>query len=390
MRHIADRIWSLLLILLFVAAGCLGASDGTVYAAEGKSSFQVDFIDVGQGDASLVQCDGHYMLIDGGGSKKSSLIYSYLKQRKIDHLDAIVATHSDADHVGGLSGALNYAKADAAYCSVTDHDSKEFQSFKKYLGAQGRSITVPKAGDSFMLGGAKVSVLGPVRSAADANNNSIILRVTYGKTSFLFAGDAEGEEETDLVESGTALASTVLKVAHHGSKYSTGYRFLRETSPAYAVISVGKDNPYGHPTEEVLSRLRDAGVRTYRTDLQGHIVCVSDGKTVSFTPQKNKDADTLAGAGSGQNNTTQTDDGLIQFEILPQAGTDQSMDRSLPGNVGQPAGQQTYILNTKSHKFHYPDCGSVAKMAEKNKEVYTGSREDLIAQGYDPCMNCNP
>lgn len=141
-----------------------GFSAGTEAYATGtdKSSFQIDFIDVGQGDSELVQCDGHYMLVDGGDSKKSSLIYSYLKSRSISYLDMMVATHADVDHIGGLSGALNYANVGVAYCPVTDHDTKTFRSFVKYLGNQGKTITVPKAGDRFMLGSATVTVIGDI------------------------------------------------------------------------------------------------------------------------------------------------------------------------------------------------------------------------------------
>ena len=290
------KILSALICLSLVAAVCF--SYGKVIAdAAGKTSFQVDFIDVGQGDASLIQCDGHYMLIDGGTAKQSGKIYSYLKNRSISYLDYIVATHPDADHVGGLSGALNYAKVGVAFSPVTTHDSKSFSSLLKYLTKQGKGITVPKAGDVFALGSAEITVLGPVTMSEGDNNNSIVLRIQYGAVSFLFTGDAEQEEETEILDSGVPLQSTVLKVAHHGSRKSTSYRFLREAAPEYAVISVGADNPYGHPTEDTLSRLRDADVTVYRTDLLGDIVCTSDGKQVAFSTQKDANTDTLAGAG---------------------------------------------------------------------------------------------
>jgi len=125
------------------------------------STFEVHFIDVGQGDCSLVLCDGHAMLIDGGESSESSKVYAYLKAHGIDHLDYMVATHAHSDHIGGLSGALNYASVDVAFCPVTQYDTKTFASMVKYLGNQGVSITVPSAGDSFMLGSASVQILGP-------------------------------------------------------------------------------------------------------------------------------------------------------------------------------------------------------------------------------------
>src|SRR5690554_877203 len=260
------------------------------------SKFEVHFIDVGQGDASLVLCDGESMLIDGGTSKSSSLIYTYLKNHGIDHLNYIVSTHPHEDHVGGLAGALNYATVGKAFSPVTTYDSRAFNSFVKYLNEQNVSITVPKPGNEFKLGSAAVKILGPVSTDSNANNNSIVLKITYGDTSFLFTGDAEREEEQDILAKGYDLNSTVLKVGHHGADTSTTYPFLREIMPGYAVISVGSSNSYGHPTENTLSRLRDADAKVLRTDMQGDIIFTSDGQNVTYTVQRNADADTLGSA----------------------------------------------------------------------------------------------
>lgn len=341
-----------------------------------NSTFEIHFIDVGQADSALVLCDGEAMLIDGGNAEDSNLIYSYLKKLSQDHLDYIVCTHGHEDHVGGLAGALNYASVDHALCSVTSYDSKAFGNFTKYLDKQGVSIEVPSAGDTFRLGSAQVQVLGPINSSNEPNNMSIVLRIVYGETSFLFTGDAEREEEQDILDAGYSLDSTVLKVGHHGSANSTTYPFLREVMPEYAVISVGKDNSYGHPTEEALSRLRDADVTVYRTDMQGDIICTSDGKVVSFSVERNADADTLASIGP---NSTQQ--GTSPATPPPQ--DDEQQDTPAP------AGAQ-YVLNTNTHKFHYPSCSSVKQMSEKNKSYYTGTRDEVIDMGYEPCQRCNP
>ncbi|MCR5685704.1 MAG: MBL fold metallo-hydrolase [Lachnospiraceae bacterium] len=334
-----------------------------------------------------MQCDGHYMLIDGGNAKKSNLIYSFLKNRSIQYIDVMVATHADADHIGGLSGALNYATVGTAYCSVTEGDTKTFNNFKKYLSSQGKTITVPGPGDSFSLGSATVTVLGPINKDSNDNNNSIVLRIVYGNTSFLFTGDAQQEEESSIIASGRTLKSTVLKVAHHGSDSSTGYQFLREVIPEYAVISVGADNSYGHPTENVLSRLRDAGANVFRTDMQGDITCVSDGNAVYFSTSKNFDANTLADAGAGQKSS---DTEILYFDSSFTPSPDAS-DRSNISSVQAPAAEaQTYILNTNTNRFHYPGCKSVNSMKEKNKQIFTGTRDGVIAMGYNPCGNCNP
>ena len=322
------------------------------------STFEVHFIDVGQGDAALVLCDGEAMLIDGGEASESSKIYSYLKTNGIDYLDYIVATHAHSDHIGGLSGALNYAKVGTALCPVTSYDSKTFDSFVKYLDKQGVSITVPSSGDTFMLGSASVQILGPQKEYDDPNDTSIVMKIVYGEASFLFTGDAERTAEADILDAGYDLSSTVLKVGHHGSDTSTSYPFLREIMPEYAVIQVGEDNSYGHPTEDTLSRLRDADVKVYRNDLQGTIICVSDGNSVSFTTEKNE---------SAQTNPT------VVAPVVPD-------DEDHEG-VGE------YIGNKNSKKFHLPTCKNLP--AEKNR-VYLSSRDEAIQNGFDPCGNCNP
>lgn len=251
------------------------------------SSFVIHFIDVGQADAALVLCDGMSMLIDGGNADDSNLIYNYLRKQGITHLNYIVSTHAHEDHVGGLSGALTAATVGKVYSPVTSFSTKAFKNFVKKVEAQGKKLTVPTPGETFSLGSATVTILGPVKSDyEDVNDTSIVLRIVFGETSFLFTGDMEREAENDLILSGAVLQSTVLKVGHHGSRSSTSYVFLRQVAPKYAVIPVGKDNSYGHPTEEVLSRLRDAEVEVLRTDMQGDILCVSDGKKVTFTTAK--------------------------------------------------------------------------------------------------------
>ena len=321
-----------------------------------NSTFEIHFIDVGQGDCSLVLCDGNAMLIDGGESSESSKVYAYLKAHGIDHLDYMVATHAHSDHIGGLSGALNYASVGSAFCPVTEYDSKTFSSLVKYLGNQNVSITVPSAGDTFALGSAQVQILGPQRNYDDPNDTSIVLKITYGETSFLFTGDAERTAEADILDAGYDLSATVLKVGHHGSDTSTSYPFLREIMPEYAVIQVGKDNSYGHPTEDTLSRLRDADAKVYRNDLQGTIICTSDGESVAFSTEKNE---------SAQTNPT----------VVVTPGTDE------PDDVGE------YIGNKNSKKFHLPTCKNLP--AEKNR-VYLSSRQEAIDGGYDPCGNCDP
>lgn len=361
-KQIGKWLQQLILIILCLTLTIGSTSFSARAAADGSGKLEVYFVDVGQADAALVLCDGQSMLIDGGNVGDSSKMYSFLKQHGITQLDYVIGTHAHEDHIGGLAGALNSAGAKIVYCPVTSYDSEAFQNFRKAVEKQGISITVPETGDTFALGGAVCRILA-VNTGSDTNNTSIVLRITYGDTSFLFTGDAERETEQAILDGGGEIQSTVLKVAHHGSETSTGYLWLREVMPQYAVISVGKDNSYGHPTDEVLSRLKDAEVTTFRTDLQGDISCVSDGKTVTFTVSRNRDIDVFASVGASQ--------------------------ITEPTEKPEPAGQ-TYVLNTNTKKFHDPSCPSVDQMNDKNKAYYTGSREEVIAMGYLPCGNCHP
>lgn len=335
-----------------------------------EHSFAIHYIDVGQGDAALVVCDDKTMLIDGGKPSASSIIYTYLKNLNIDYLDYIVASHADDDHIGGLSAPLAKMKVGNVLAPETEADTRSYESLKNKTAEQGLTITHPKPGESLDFGSSKIEFYGPItESESDRNNGSIVMKIIYGDTSFLFTGDAEREEEQEILNAGYDLSATVLKVGHHGSKNSTTYPFLREIMPQYAVISVG-DNSYGHPTEDTLSRLRDADVKVYRTDMQGDIIATSDGKTVTITTKKNADAETNPTVAEKSNAYYQTEE--------------QNTDTDKTEKVCE------YIGNRNTKKFHYPECSSVGQMKEKNKVYLNCTRDEAIADGYESCKRCNP
>ena len=219
------------------------------------SGLEVHFLDIGQGDSALLFCGDETLLIDGGKVKNNQKLIARLKELEVDHLDAVICSHPDEDHCGGLAAVLAKYPAEHVYSSVTEYTTKVFSNVVKYADEQGHPVEVPQTGDSWTLGSASVQVIGPVQTYSDPNNGSLVLRVDYGGTSFLFTGDMEQNAEADLMASGANVQADVLKVGHHGSPTSSSEAFLEAVAPSIAVISVGEDNDYGHPSADVLARL---------------------------------------------------------------------------------------------------------------------------------------
>lgn len=259
------------------------------------SQFQVHYIDVGQADCMLIVCNGEYLLIDGGNDADGELVVSYLTNLGVMELNLVVATHAHEDHLGGLDKIVDAFIVEEVWYPEYRHGSVNEDMFLEAVERQGVVPYQPEPGTTYSLGSAICQVVGPVTlDVEDPNDTSIVIRIVYGETSFLFTGDAELAEETSILDAGYDISCDVLKVGHHGAYTSTGYRWLKAAAPTFAVIPVGTGNTYGHPTEGTLSRLSDAEVAVYRTDLQGHIVCISDGVNITFSVQKNPDANTLA------------------------------------------------------------------------------------------------
>lgn len=352
---------ALLLTLALLLCGCsveiVLVPDETVppvTAAAGKDSapeglLTVHYIDVGQADCILLECDGEFMLIDGGNRDDGQLVVSYLQSCGVEELKTVVCTHAHEDHVGGLPAVLAVFPTAAVYSPTKTYSSNIFDTFLRYVDQQRLEITIPSPGDTMTLGQADITVLGPVKSYADPNNTSIVLLVEFGNTRFLFTGDAEREAENDMLDYWDGKLNwnvDVLKSGHHGSSTSSGYRFIYETNPEYAVVSCGKDNDYGHPHRETVALYRDAGLPMLRTDELGTVLVVSDGTDITITWEKQH---------------------KIPMDLQPAEG------------FGR------YIANKNSGTLHTPFCNGLPK--ESNR-VYYDSYEDAMAAGCKACTSC--
>lgn len=243
----------------------------------------VHFIDVGQADSILIECGNAYALVDAGYPESGQTVVDYLAGLGVQRLNLVVGTHPHGDHIGGLPTVLKNYPADNIWFSAIPYTNTYVNDFLYAANQQG-GIFQPQPGQTFSLGGATITVLGPVHTGyEDVNDISLVLMVEFGEVRFLLTGDMEQIAETDLLNSGADLRADVLKVGHHGSYSSTGYLFLRTVSPTFAVISCGRNNEYGHPHSEPMSRLKDADVTIFRTDKMYNIVAVTDGVNICFT-----------------------------------------------------------------------------------------------------------
>ena len=299
------------------------------------ADLEVHFLDVGHGDCTIITCDGEAMIIDGGVPGCSQQVFNYIKSLGITDLKYAVATHPDADHIGGLPAAFHAANVKTLLSPIEKHGESRFATLLKTAQEKDVPLVVPQAGKVLSLGEANITVLSPVIQFADTNDLSLVLRLDYGKTSFIFTGDASTAVERDLIARKSDLDADVLKVSHHGSSTGTSSEFVAAVSPRYAVISCANT-----PSIEVLYALAEPC--TLITAQKGNIIIHSDGTTLTAKCEKTSS---------------------------PQ--TDQ------------------LVGNANSKVFHLSICDSVANMSEKNKR-YFDTIDQAESKGYRPCKNCSP
>jgi competence protein ComEC len=279
---------NLFVLILVVIIGLLGFQYFNAEKIETSSHpFTVTFLDVGQGDAIVIQNENTVMLIDAGTNKTAVNLINELKSMAISRFDVIIATHPHEDHIGGMDNVINNFEVRQVIMPEESANTQTYQDVLKAINNKALTISVPKAGSSFNLGSAICTVLAPnSQNYEDTNNYSIVLRVVYGSVSFLLTGDAGTDSEKGILGKGYTLKSDVLKVGHHGSADSTSNPFLEAIAPRDAVILVGQDNDYGHPHKETLSKLNTAGIKIYRTDMNGTIVYTSNGTNLAVKTGK--------------------------------------------------------------------------------------------------------
>jgi len=342
--------------------------------SEVKGQLKVHYIDVGQGDSILVHTNDVAMLIDAGERGYGPGVVNYIKDQGINKLDYLILTHPHADHIGGATYVINAFDIGKIIMPKASHTSQTFENLLTTIQNKGMKITSPNPGDEYQLGSAKFIIVAPNSSSYnDLNDYSVVCKVVFADTSFLFTGDAESISENEIINKGFDIKADILKVGHHGSDSSTTEQFLKTVSPKYAIISCGKGNQYGHPTQAVLNRLAANNVELYRTDESGTIVATSDGKTITFdkkaSPIKQNAPPEQERKAESTPKTQPQQEAKSTIKSTPTPETD---------NV-----QEVYITNT-GEKYHRSNC----RYLRKSKIPISLSKAK--SSGYEPCKVCSP
>jgi len=351
-------------LIIAVSAAAVSASENLL----------VHFIDVGQGDSELLQFAGKNILIDAGDQASGQTVESYLRSHGVSSLDLLIATHPHEDHIGGLITILNDIPIKQVLDSGQTHTSQTFENYLNLIDRKNILFTVAERGQTIDLDPSlKIEVLSPPATffANDLNENSVVLKVTYNKVSFLFMGDAGFVAENSITAAGHDLKSDVLKVGHHGSSSASSPAFLRRVMPTSSIIEVGAGNDYGHPTQKTLSALQNTGSKVYRTDTNGNIVITTDGQTYTVTTGKQSWSTT----GTAPQSTASA----VGWPATTAAAS----------TATSTVLQGPFVGSSKSDKYHYPSCSAAKRIKPANLVTFTSSA-DARARGYVPCGICHP
>lgn len=374
-------LFSLLFWLLFSACGTQTAenslsgeiqTDGSI----SDSTLEVHYIDVGQGDATLIVCDGHAMLIDAGNNDKGTTVQSYLMYQNVTALDYVIATHPDADHIGGLDVVITKFDCGTIFMTDEEKDTAAYRDVIDAMKYRGYSKTAPAVGSSYALGSAAFTIVAPTALGTDSNGNSIAIILQHGSNRFYFEGDAEENEEAGILTTGIDISADVYKAGHHGSKTSTSDALLAAVHPQYAVISVGEGNTYGHPNAETLNKFRADGISVFRTDEQGSVIAASDGNNITWncSPSESWQAGEPSG---GSTDILSDESGNEQQEVFASQSQSAVTDADINTDV------TVHITNT-GEKYHAAGC---RYLKDSDIEILLSEAKD---RGYTPCSVCKP
>ncbi len=260
---------------------------GVTDSLSSTAGMAVHFVDVGQGDCTVIESNGKYLLIDSGEADKAQTVINYLNNLGVEKLDYCIATHPHSDHMGSMSQVISQFNAEKLIMpelsDINIPTTRTFEDFLLSAEENCEEIIAAEAGYTYSMGEVEIQILGPCEQDEDLNNMSVVAKVTYGESSFLITGDCSFDEEDDIMDNYyNQLDSDVLKVGHHGSSGSTSVEWLEAVEPDVAVITVGADNSYGHPTKKVLNNLADFDCEIYRTDEMGSIIFETDGKSIAL------------------------------------------------------------------------------------------------------------
>lgn len=372
------RITTLLLSFIIVFSLLGNVAEAKPQNTTVIDKLEVHFIDVGQGDATLIKCGDSAMLIDAGENDKGTVVQNYLRNQGVKSLDYLIVTHPDSDHSGGADVIItkydigkiimpNYTKDTATYRDVI-----KAMDYKKY------KVTEPIVGDVYKLGDAEFTIISPNDDDYDESNNySVGILLKHGDKKFVFTGDAEEESEEDILDNDINISADVFKIGHHGSKTASAADFVKAVSPEFAVISCGENNEYGHPHSATLNTLRGSNVKLFRTDEQGSVVATSDGKKITWNCSPTETWQAGEATNSSSNAATTNNKKQESTQAIKEPVEE----------VQENTSSLTYVLNTKTKKFHKASCGS---LPTSNRSDSVLSRDEIVSQGYIACKKCNP
>ncbi|MBE6827959.1 MAG: MBL fold metallo-hydrolase [Ruminococcaceae bacterium] len=273
-----------------------GLNDGVV---EQEGKLYAHFINVGQGDCSLIKCGDDTVMIDTGEPDSFNAVKAYLNLYNVKEIDYLILTHMHSDHIGSAADIIR--KYNVGKVIITKLDEENIPTLYCYedlldVLAEGKcEVYAARTGDSYEVGSFSFDLLGPVlQNAEDLNDTSVIVKIKYGNFSILYMGDASSAAETELLINGTDVSADVIKLGHHGSNSSSCGEFLNAVRPQAAIISCGLDNPYGHPGKYTLKRLEARGIKYYRTDISGNITVISDTESFTVKEQGENNYDLVA------------------------------------------------------------------------------------------------